>query len=601
MPLRDYQQAAFDAATNFMKKSTAPFLVEAATGAGKSHLVAAIADWATNQGDHVRVLCLQPSKELLEQNYVKYLATGNPASLYSASVGRKELGHPVIFGTVQSVVNNVENFPRISIVMLDEAHNLTASFKKVVEVLRSKNDKLRVMGLTATPYRMNEGYIYHSDQNDHPVFPGRDERYFAKLVYRITAHELLEKGYLTPPASIEPDAHYAAKHLELNRLGKFDNKQVEQAFEGKGRLTSSIVQNIVSYSHNRNGVLIFAATVRHAKEIMESLPPHNSEIVTGKTKKKEREAIVKRFKAGDIKYLVNVAVLTTGFDAPHVDVVAILRATESPGLLQQIIGRGLRLFEGKTDCLILDYAENIKRHGLEDDLFNPDLKPKAPPGDYKVEAQCPVCDALNVFAGRPNPGELEIDKYGYFVDLAGGRVMTESGQPLPAHFGRRCFGLDFTGMNRCEYRWSFKECPECESEQDIAARVCSDCGFELVDPNEKLRLEFARIKSDPYELTTDRVLSWHPEKKVSMAGNETLRVRYTTDQTSFFIWYMPSRRRLWEDLCMAVFGKVAPGVDEFVQYYHAGKMPETITVKKNRNSKFFEVYAHNEEETVCPA
>lgn len=598
MPLRDYQQAAFDAATNFMKKSTAPFLVEAATGAGKSHLIAAIADWSTSQGDNVRVLCLQPSKELLEQNYQKFLATGSPASLYSASVGKKDLRHPVIFGTVQSVANSVDNFPRVAIVILDEAHNLTPTFKKIVDALKLKNANLRVMGLTATPYRMGQGYLYHVDQKGQPVEPGRQNRYFSKMVCQITARELLAKEYLTPPTTAPTESNYDAANMQLNKLGKFDQRDIEQAFEGQGRLTAEIVRDIVEKSYNRHGVLIFAATIKHANEVLDSLPPDRSAIITGKTKKADREHIIKRFKQKRIKYLVNVAVLTTGFDAPHVDVVAILRATESPGLLQQIIGRGLRLSEDKTDCLILDYAENIERHCPDGDIFNPELKLAGEPGDLIIKAECPVCNVTNHFAGRPNPDDMPINQYGYFTDLAGNEILTSDNKPLPAHFGRRCFGMDDKALNRCNYRWSFKECPDCESDNDIAARVCSSCGCELVDPNEKLKLEFARIKSDPYELTTDKVLQWAPNKHISIAGNETLRIDYVTDKTAFTAWYLPKRERLWADLCLAVFGKICPDVDTFLTYYHKGNMPQTITAKRNKQSKFFEVYGHNREETT---
>ena len=598
--LRPYQQQAAQAAINFIKKSKAPFLLEAATGAGKSHIIAYLADWARGHSDNVRVLCLAPSKELTEQNYEKYLATGNPASIYSASTGRKELRHQVIFGMEKSVLNSIDKFPKISFIVVDECHALTNTLKELIARFRARNQKLRVMGLTATPYRTGEGYIYRINENGNPAYPIKNEPYFSQLIYKITTRELLEMGYLTPVEIGAPsELHYDAIELKPNRLGKFSKGDIEQAFEGKGRLTSSIIADVVSLSRDRKGVLLFAASIQHAQEILESLPPHNSALVTGKTKKAERERIIKSFKAQKIKYLVNVAILTTGFDAPHIDVIAILRATESPGLLQQIIGRGLRLAPEKANCLILDYAENLERHCPLGDIFDPELKViEAREGSENLEVKCPLCSAVNLFAARPNEFGAELSDEGYFVDLLGNPILNEYETPIPSHYGRRCYGYDPIKQKRCSYRWSGKDCPECEHHNDIAARVCESCGFELVDPNEKLKLEFAKMKADPYITTTDKVLAWQCRYHKSQAGNDTLRIDYTTGFRTFAVWYLPKQQRLWNDLSLAVFGKMCPSVKTFLEYYKRGNMPQTITVKRDRGSKFYTVYGHNREETI---
>lgn len=625
--LRDYQQESFEAAKEWLLKCVEPGLLELATGAGKSHIIAAIAKWL-NEESGKKVLVLAPSKELVEQDRAKYLATGNPASMWCASAGAKDLKHDVVFGSPVSVKNGIKRFcSKFCAVIIDEAHGITPTIKSIVDHIKQQNKRCRVIGLTATPYRLGDGYIYAIDENDVPVPEWQTkEPYFVKLLHRVTARYLIDNGYLSMPhADPEHIQGYQAANMQLDKKGNFDAREVEQVFEGKGRLTASIVADIVSKSVGRNGVLMFAATRQHAKEVMQSLPPENSRLITGNTGKSEREKIIADFNARKFKYLVNVSVLTTGFDAPHVDVVAILRATESVGLLQQIIGRGLRLIDPalagdlyaiskseKPDCLVFDYAENIERHCPDGDLFNPIIKAKKQSdSELVIPCECPDCGTINEFKGRPNPEEFEINANGYFVDLAGEIIKTDDDLPMPAHFGRRCFGVSIikgTGtIQRCGYRWSFKECHECHHENDIAAIFCEVCKEELVDPNEKLVIEFQKMKKNPYTTTTDKVLSWRCQLWTSQKGNETLRVDYTTEYASFSAWYFPAsnikKQRMWESLCNAVFGEYVDSPDDFMERIDnfEGAMPATITACKNKSTGFYEVYGHNNEEDKLDA
>lgn len=612
MALRDYQQAAFDAAKDWIQSSKESCVIEAATGAGKSHIIAALAEWL-NEKTGKKVLCLAPSKELVQQNHEKFLQTGTPASIYCASISRS-LRHDVVFASPKTVLNSIGAFcDQFVAVIVDECHGVTPTIKKIIADLKEKQKNLRVIGLSATPYRLNDGFIYQYGEDGQPVPEDKTrDPYFHQLIYRITAHELIGRGFLTKPSvGIIGADSYDTAGLQLNKMGNFDAKQVEQTFEGRGRLTSAIVADFVSLSAGRRGVIVFAATVQHAQEIMESLPPENSRIIHGNTKPKEREQIIKDYKAMRFKYLVNVSVLTTGFDAPHVDVVVVMRATESVSLMQQIFGRGLRLFDGKDDCLILDYAKNIERHCPEGDIFNPDIKAAyKSEGKLQLEICCPMCSSVNIFSGRQNPDNFEVSADGYFVDLAGQKIIDqETEKAMPAHFGRRCFGQIVNGKNssRCEYRWSLKECPDCGHENDIAARYCENCKAELVDPNTKLVLEFKRMKSDPHILSTDNVLSWRCQEWLSKSGNTTLRVDYTTEYATFSAWYSPdsrSQRKQWEwsDLCQAVFGVYKSSVQDFMDGVDGfeADMPRTITAKKNRDSGFYEVFGHNKPEDKEP-
>jgi len=325
---------------------------------------------------------------------------------------------------------------------------------------------------------------------------------------------------------------YDTGGLVANSMGKFDAAAVDQAYHGHGRKTAAIVADVVSQSRGRQGVMFFAATVRHANEVLASLPPELSAIVTGETPKPERDKILTAFKARRIKYLVNVSVLTTGFDAPHVDVIALLRKTESVGLLQQIIGRGLRIEDGKSDCLILDYTTNLDDHCPDGDLFAPVVRAnKSGESGGGMECECPECSAENLFSAKVDLLEYQKDAAGYCLDLYGVQVMTEYG-PLSGHWGRRCLGMVQTGArgeyDRCGYRWTSKECPHCEAPNDIAARYCIECKGEIVDPNEKLVMDFKALKKDPTKLQTDEVIGMECKRSVSRAGNATMRVEFRT-------------------------------------------------------------------------
>lgn len=598
MILRTYQQAAVDAAIAYIKKSFEPCLIEAATGAGKSLIISEVARWVNNRSGK-KVLCLAPSKELVKQNHSKYLATGNPASIYCASIN-KSLAHDVVFGSPQTVKNDLVKFgDNFACIIIDEAQGITPTVRDIVSDIKRKNNKCRVIGLTATPYRTKTGYIYQYDENDKAVLEDQTiDPYFNKMVYRITAHELIGMGYLTPPnCELEHAESYDTSNIKNHTA-----REYEQVFEGKGRLTSMIVADVVEKSQNRMGIMFFCATIQHAYETLESLPPNNSRIITGKTTKKDREQILEDFQHMRFKYLVNVDILTTGFDAPHVDGIAILRSTESAGLLQQIIGRGLRLHKNKNDCAVWDYAGNLENHCPDGDVFNPTIKVfKSKSESFTIEAVCPECNTINEFAGRNNPDGFDHDENGYFVDLAGSRIMTDDDQPMPAHHGRRCYGQSIIKghADRCEYRWTFKQC-DCGHENDIAARYCESCKEELIDPNEKLKLEFTKMKSDPYSMTTDKVLSWRAQNWTSIKGNEMVKVDYTTEYRSFPIWYWPNKCDQWRSLCMAALGKEVDSVDEFMQIVDEFEavMPKTITVAKNRKSKFYECFGHNKQEDL---
>jgi len=284
---------------------------------------------------------------------------------------------------------------------------------------------------------------------------------------------------------------------------------------------------------------------------------------------------------------VNVSVLTVGFDAPHVDCIAILRKTESVGLLQQIIGRGLRLDNGKTDCLVLDYTSNIEDHCPDGDLFSPVVKAGIGTEGTGMAAVCPECAYENTFSANVKHLQYDRDEAGYCLDLDGQQVRTDFG-PLSAHHGRRCCGMVQVGRkgqyDRCGYRWTFKECPHCDAPNDIAARYCIECKGEIVDPNTRLRDEFARIKRTPTEKQTDDILSLDVREGVSQRGNPTVRADFVTPWRSFSVWFSPNSNYPRQQADWATFQRAT-----------ADGTPRTVTYKKDAQTKFYSIFGYNKE------
>ena len=247
------------------------------------------------------------------------------------------------------------------------------------------------------------------------------------------------------------------------------------------RLTPFIIKNIIDITekYSRKGVMIFSSSVKHAEEIMTYLPAGDSRIVLGDTDMKDRVEIVNDFKNRKFKYLVNVSVLTTGFDAPHVDVIAILRPTESNSLYQQIVGRGLRLSDDKQDCYVLDYT------GMRHDIYAPEISDKRPAKDtVPVKVPCPKCDFENDFWGYADDDGVIIE-----------------------HFGRKCKGAsqdpNTLKITPCGFRFRLKLCHSCGCENDITAKACEKCEATLIDADAKLKQ--AKLSKNSHVLTPDKI------------------------------------------------------------------------------------------------
>ncbi|PCM44934.1 DEAD/DEAH box helicase [Marinobacter sp. ANT_B65] len=491
--LRPYQQEAVDATLRHFRKSDDSAVIVLPTGAGKSLVIAELARLARR-----RILVLAHVKELVEQNHGKYQSYGLTAGIFSAGLRRKEKRHQVTFASVQSVSANLDRFgDEYSLLIIDECHRVsgeeTSQYQRIIGQLRQQNDSLKVLGLTATPYRLGMGWIYRYHYRG--FVRSEQDKPFVHCIYELPLSYMINRGYLTKPEVVDAAvAQYDFSALPRNSFGEYAEKDVNQLLGKHPRVTRAIIEQVMELAARRQAVMIFASTVDHAKEITGYLPEQQTALITGATDQNERDSLIQRFKQRQLKYLVNVSVLTTGFDAPHVDFIAILRPTQSVSLYQQIVGRGLRLDEGKKDCLVIDYAGNRVN------LYHPEVGEKKPnPDSEPVQVFCPACGFANIFWGKT-------DGDGHVIE----------------HYGRRCQGLLEPAQEggpaarnarpeQCDYRFRFKECPHCGGENDIAARNCHQCKKAIIDPDDQLR-DALKLKDAMVIRCAGITLSAHKEK-----------------------------------------------------------------------------------------
>lgn len=353
--LRKYQQEAADTAVWYMKNYHNPFVIQAATGAGKSLIIAEIC----HQLD-APVLILQPSKEILEQNYNKLKSYGiEDISIYSASMGKKEIAK-YTYATVGSIYKKAVLFKHFKYVIIDECHqvnpkNFSGMYKTFLDAIKCKN----VCGLTATPYRIDQKFVRVDGQLQYTATLKMINRihpfFFKKIVYQIETAELIRDGYLCPIEYFAED-HEDLSELKVNSTGAdFTTASLEKFWNTK-RLRR--IAQAVQYSDaNNERTLVFCSSIRQATQaqaLIEALGIA-SELVTGTTPLKEREAALNRFSVGQTKHMLNVGVFTTGFDMPNLDCIVMARPTMSLALYYQMIGRGVRIDPEKPSKVLQVY------------------------------------------------------------------------------------------------------------------------------------------------------------------------------------------------------------------------------------------------------
>lgn len=398
MKLRPYQGRALDELWGwFNKHDGGNPIVEACVGAGKSLMIAALAQRADTEFRGTRILVLVHQKELLEQNVDKLVRIWPEANvgLYSAAIGRKQLGCQLTYATIGSIYKKAHELGRIDIVLADECHLINPKeagmWRSFLSDLAKYNPHTRCIGWTGTPFRGNGVWL-----------TAGDEPLFTNIATQVKMKELLELGFLAPlvPAPTvtridSQDVRTSGDDYVISELAKVTDTE---------ELVQATCDEIVELAKDRKRWLVFAVTIAHAEHVRDALQFRGvvAELVTGETPKHERARLINAYRRGEIRCLVNVGVLTTGFDAPEIDFIALLRATKSPVLYVQMAGRGMRcvgadinesIANGKADCLWADFTDTTAIMGPVDAV-----KGRMPTGKRKGEAPhklCPSCGSQN--------------------------------------------------------------------------------------------------------------------------------------------------------------------------------------------------------------
>lgn len=356
MQLRPYQAQALADLDAYWAKGNKPLIVMP-TGSGKSLVIADFIRTTIQDHPHVKVLVAVHTKELVQQDYDEFtaLAPTISAGIYSTGLQRYDTACQVWFATIQSIHRKAHLFPA-DVLIVDEAHRIpskqSTQYQRLIDDLRIRNPRLAVIGLTATPYRLDSGLLH---EGDNAVFDG--------IAHSTPITTLIEEGYLAPLTS--KGSSMTIDTSEVKTLaGDFHNGELQTAAR-EPSLTDHAVDDIITRGVDRNSWLVFATGIDHAHDIRQAFHKRNinAEVISKDTPRRQRDSLIQQFKEQRIKCLINVAVLTTGFNAPSTDLIALLTATKSASKYVQILGRGMRTAPGKKNCLVLDYGGNIERFG----------------------------------------------------------------------------------------------------------------------------------------------------------------------------------------------------------------------------------------------
>lgn len=527
--LRPYQQEAIDAILSYWQTGGGNPLVDLATGTGKSLVIAKLTRDLLESFPGMRVLMLVHVRELVEQNFMALKRSWQdaPVGIYSAGLGRRDTHHRITFASIQSVFRKSRELGRRDLVLIDEAHLVPTDgngmYRTLLSGLRDITPDLRVAGFTATPYRLDSGRL-----------DAGSDRLFDETVFSYGIGEGIKDGFLSPLIS-----KASATEVDVSEVARRGGEFVAGALEtATDKITAQAVDELVRFGEPRRSWLVFCSGVRNAERTRDFVRRHgiSCEMVSGETPLGERDRILRQFKAGQIRCLTNAQVLTTGFDAPQVDLIAMLRPTLSTSLYVQIVGRGTRIADGKENCLVLDFAGNVRRHG-------------------------PV-DAVSIMPKGSGKGDDE------------GKVGVESVKA--------------------------KECPDCQSLMAINASSCTICGHQWPhnekpkhEAHAESQVGILSTESVPPQQVP--VVDWQFHRHEKLGSPDSVRVAYLAGLNTFYEWlafehagYAQQKAMQW----WVRHGGLLPTpktVSEALERLNAGEanMPATISVKPR--GKFFDI------------
>lgn len=385
MQLRPYQRESLDALYAYWRKDGANGLIVLPTGAGKSLVLAALCHEILDQYPNMRIGVVTHVRELITQNYKELLSLwpAAPAGIYSAGIGRRDIANRILLCGIQSTYNKVDLLGSFDILIVDEAHlisrNTSSMYGKFIANLRQLAPDMRLVGLTATAFRLDTGRLDYGKG-----------RLFDKVVYEAPITKLIEQGYLSPLLSKATATQFDISQVQ-KRGGEYVPEQLEVAVD-QDWITQAAAREIVQYGTDRKSWLAFCAGVNHAIHMRGAIQEAGAscEAVYGEMPKARRDHYIEQFRQGQIQCLTSVGVLGIGFNVPQVDLIALLRPTASAGLFVQQVGRGLRCAPDKKDALILDFARNTARHGPIDSITAMSAGMRRGEGE-PLTKDCPDC------------------------------------------------------------------------------------------------------------------------------------------------------------------------------------------------------------------
>ena len=398
--LRYYQRAAIDALYDYFERQTGNPLISMATGTGKALVLCALCKEAIDRWPETNMVVLTSVKELVEQNYLELLGIWPeaPASLYSAGLGVKNLSGKIIFAGIQSIYKNAYKIPRrIDLIIIDECQYLSENdgtmYRTFIDAIKLCNPAVKVIGLSATIFRLSQGLLTDGDN-----------AIFTDVVYDYGMLQGIKDEFLSPIVSKGMSQQFDLTGVGV-RGGEYIQGQLAAAVD-QADITKKAIDEVMQYGADRRCWLIFATSIDHAIHIRDEVRSRGvtCEVVHSKMPKGERDDIIARYKAGHIRCIANINIMTTGTNVPQIDLIVAMRPSKSAGLIVQAAGRGTRLSPAtsKQDCLLLDFAGWLRDHGPID-LIRPKRKGKKGEGVAPVKT-CPMCSTI-IHAGLAHCSE----------------------------------------------------------------------------------------------------------------------------------------------------------------------------------------------------
>lgn len=476
--LRPYQQSAFDTIWNALQYDLS-VLLEAACSAGKTLIFSKIIQKLLAENPDFRALILTDREILVNQTREKLSIVAPELLLETgiccASVNDiKELEKRVTIASRQSLLGQLNDFPSVNLIVIDECHLVAVpqigqvepadQFGTIIETLRNYNPNTRLLGVTATPYRLGDGYIYGGKNK-----PGSNPL-FQQLHHKITTKELLKLEWLSPligktvlDSSMTVDLAGVSLVAGEYNLGKLSDMMINT------RHIQSAVDTWLEYAKDRNKTIAYCVTINHAEKLKDACISAGIPALTVHSQLSDIEEDTARKELADpgsaVKIFCSVAQLTMGLDVPSVDCILMARATKSAALYKQILGRGQRLFPGKENCLVLDLVGNNNEFGTDLDKL-------------RINYQAAVKD--------------------------------ENGRPLN------------------------KLCPNCDTELHPAVRVCPECDYSFAEEFKHAdKPEMTDVEYGEQKPKTLSVIDMIPELHISKSNGRTLlRVRLELELSS---------------------------------------------------------------------